>query len=143
MKLIVAIIRPDCLNDVLEALYRAVLRDRDGAVVTFHGVVREYSDSGRAVRYLEYEAYPEMAEAQMRTIGAEIKRRWDVDDVAMVHRIGRLEIGEASVVIAVAAPHRGEAFDACEYAIDTLKATVPIWKKEVFADGEVWVGLQS
>ncbi|HKC73130.1 MAG TPA: molybdenum cofactor biosynthesis protein MoaE [Chloroflexota bacterium] len=127
----------------VEALYRAVLRDRDGAVVTFHGVVREYSDSGRAVRYLEYEAYPEMAEAQMRTIGAEIKRRWDVDDVAMVHRIGRLEIGEASVVIAVAAPHRGEAFDACEYAIDTLKATVPIWKKEVFADGEVWVGLQS
>jgi molybdopterin synthase catalytic subunit len=125
------------------ALYRAVLRDRDGAVVTFHGVVREYSDSGRAVRYLEYEAYPEMAEAQMRAIGAEIKRRWDVDDVAMVHRIGRVEIGEASVVIAVAAPHRGEAFDACEYAIDTLKATVPIWKKEVFIDGEVWVGLQS
>ena len=127
----------------VEALYRAVLRDRDGAVVTFHGVVRAYSDSGRAVRYLEYEAYPEMAEAQMRAIGAEIKRRWDIDDVAMVHRIGRLEIGEASVVIAVAAPHRGEAFDACEYAIDTLKATVPIWKKEVFADGEVWVGLQS
>ena len=127
----------------VEALYRAVLRDRDGAVVTFHGVVREYSDSGRAVRYLEYEAYPEMAEAQMRAIGAEIKRRWDIDDVAMVHRIGRLEIGEASVVIAAAAPHRGEAFDACEYAIDTLKATVPIWKKEVFADGEVWVGLQS
>ena len=127
----------------VEALYRAVLRDHDGAVVTFHGVVREYSDSGRAVRYLEYEAYPEMAEAQMRAIGAEIKRRWDIDDVAMVHRIGRLEIGEASVVIAVAAPHRGEAFDACEYAIDTLKATVPIWKKEVFADGEVWVGLQS
>ncbi|HKC73132.1 MAG TPA: molybdenum cofactor biosynthesis protein MoaE [Chloroflexota bacterium] len=127
----------------IEALYQAVLRDRDGAVVTFHGVVREYSDSGRAVRYLEYEAYPEMAEAQMRAIGAEIKRRWDIDDVAMVHRIGRLEIGEASVVIAVAAPHRGEAFDACEYAIDTLKATVPIWKKEVFADGEVWVGLQT
>jgi molybdopterin synthase catalytic subunit len=127
----------------VEALYRAVLRDRDGAVVTFHGVVRASSDSGRAVRYLEYEAYPEMAEAQMRAIGAEIKRRWDIDDVAMVHRIGRLEIGEASVVIAVASPHRGEAFDACEYAIDTLKATVPIWKKEVFADGEVWVGLQG
>ena len=127
----------------IEALYQAVLRDRDGAVVTFHGVVREYSDSGRVVRYLEYEAYPEMAEAQMRAIGAEIKRRWGVDDVAMVHRIGHLAIGEASVVIAVAAPHRGEAFDACEYAIDTLKTTVPIWKKEVFADGEVWVGLQT
>ena len=127
----------------VDALYRSVLRDRDGAVVTFHGVVREYSDSGRAVRYLEYEAYPQMAEAQLRAIGAEIKRRWDIDDVAMVHRIGRLAIGEASVAIAVAAPHRGEAFDACEYAIDTLKATVPIWKKEVFADGEVWVGLQT
>jgi molybdopterin synthase catalytic subunit len=127
----------------VEALYQAVLHDRDGAVVAFHGVVRASSDSGRAVRYLEYEAYPEMAEAQMRAIGAEIKRRWDIEDVAMVHRIGRLEIGEASVVIAVASPHRGEAFDACEYAIDTLKATVPIWKKEVFADGEVWVGLQT
>ena len=126
-----------------DAIYRAVLRDRDGAVVTFHGVVRDHSDGDRAVRYLEYEAYPEMAETQMRAIGAEIERRWGITDVAMVHRIGRVEIGEASVVIAVASPHRGEAFDACEYAIDTLKSSVPIWKKEVFADGEVWVGLQS
>ncbi len=126
-----------------DAVYRAVLRDRDGAVVAFHGVVRDHSDGERAVRYLEYEAYPEMAEAQMRAIGAEIERRWGLTDVAMVHRIGRVEIGEASVVVAVASPHRGEAFDACEYAIDTLKASVPIWKKEVFADGEVWVGLQS
>ena len=125
------------------AVYRAVLCDRDGAVVTFHGVVRDNSDGGRAVRYLEYEAYAEMAEAQMRAIGEEIRRRWGIEDVAMVHRIGRVEIGEASVVIAVGSPHRGEAFDACEYAIDTLKATVPIWKKEVFADGEVWVGLQT
>jgi molybdopterin synthase catalytic subunit len=126
-----------------DAVYRAALHDRDGAVVAFHGVVRDHSDGGRGVRYLEYEAYPEMAEAQMRAIGAEIKRRWNIEHVAMVHRIGRVEIGEASVVIAVASPHRGEAFDACEYAIDTLKATVPIWKKEFFADGEVWVGLQS
>lgn len=126
-----------------EALYRAVLRDRDGAVVTFHGVVRDHSNGGKAVRYLEYEAYPEMAEARMRAIGEELRARWGVEEVAMVHRIGRVEIGEASVVIAVAAPHRGAAFDACEYAIDTLKATVPIWKKEVFADGEVWVGLQT
>jgi molybdopterin synthase catalytic subunit len=124
------------------ALEDAVRTDTDGAVLVFRGVARRYS-RGREVVHLEYEAYPEMAEAQMRAIGAEIKRRWDIDDMAMVHRIGRLEIGEASVVIAVAAPHRGEAFDACEYAIDTLKATVPIWKKEVFADGEVWVGLQS
>lgn len=126
-----------------EALYRAVLRDRDGAIVTFHGVVRDHSNGGKAVRYLEYEAYPEMAEARMRAIGEELRARWGVEEVAMVHRIGRVEIGEASVVIAVAAPHRGAAFDACEYAIDTLKATVPIWKKEVFADGEVWVGLQT
>lgn len=124
-------------------VYRTVLRDQDGAVVVFHGVVRDHSDGGRAVRYLDYEAYPEMAEARMRAIGEEIARRWNVTDVAMVHRVGRVEIGETSVVVAVASPHRGEAFDACEYAIDTLKATVPIWKKEVFADGEVWVGLQS
>lgn len=126
-----------------EAVYRAVLQDHDGAVVVFHGVVRDHSDGGRGVLYLEYEAYPEMAEAQMRAIGDELRERWAVQDVAMVHRIGHVAIGEASVVIAVAAPHRGVAFDACEYAIDTVKATVPIWKKEVFADGEVWVGLQT
>lgn len=126
-----------------DAVYHAVLQDHDGAVVVFHGVVRDHADGGRGVLYLEYEAYPEMAEAQMRAIGDELRARWAVQDVAMVHRIGRVEIGEASVVIAVASPHRGEAFDACEYAIDTLKATVPIWKKEVFADGEVWVGLQT
>ncbi len=126
-----------------DAVYHAVDRARDGAVVAFHGIVREQSDDGRGTRYLEYEAYPEMAEAQMRVIGEEIARRWGITDVAMVHRIGRCEIGEASVVIAVASPHRGAAFDACKYAIDTLKASVPIWKKEVFADGEVWVGLQS
>lgn len=126
-----------------DAVYRAVLRDHDGAVVTFHGVVRDHSDGGRGVSYLEYEAYPEMAEAQMRAIGDDIQRRWPVHEVAMVHRIGRVDIGAASVVIAVAAAHRGAAFDACAYAIDTLKATVPIWKKEVFADGGVWVGLQT
>ncbi len=126
-----------------DAVYHAVDRARDGAVVVFHGIVREQSDHGRGTRYLEYEAYPEMAEAQMRVIGEEIARRWGITDVAMVHRIGRCEIGEASVVIAIGSPHRGAAFDACKYAIDTLKASVPIWKKEVFADGEVWVGLQS
>lgn len=126
-----------------DAVYRAVLRDSDGAVVVFHGVVRNHSDGARGVRYLEYEAYPEMAEARMRAIGEEIGRRWPVHEVAMVHRIGRVEIGEASIVIAVAAAHRGAAFDACEYAIDTVKATAPIWKKEVYEDGEVWVGLQT
>ncbi len=122
---------------------RAVFTDSNGGVVVFHGVVRDNSDGGRDVSYLEYEAYPEMAEQQMREIGAEIERRWGTTDVAMVHRIGRVEIGETSVVVAVGSPHRGEAFDACRYAIDTLKATVPIWKKEAFADGEVWVGLQT
>ncbi len=126
-----------------DAVYRAVDHARDGAVVVFHGIVRARSDDDRETRYLEYEAYPAMAEAEMRAIGAEIERRWGIADVAMVHRIGRCEIGEASVVIAVASPHRGEAFESCRYAIDTLKADVPIWKKEVFADGEVWVGLQS
>ncbi len=126
-----------------DVVRQAVEHARDGAVVVFHGIVRARSDDGRGTRYLEYEAYPEMAEARMRAIGAEITRRWGIEDVAMVHRIGRCEIGEASVVIAVASPHRGEAFAACEYAIDTLKSSVPIWKKEVFADGEVWVGLQS
>ncbi len=123
--------------------YRAVRDDVDGAVVVFHGVVRNHSDGGRPTRYLEYEAYATMATAGMEEIGAEIERRWGLSGVAMIHRIGRVTIGETSVVVAVASPHRGEAFDACEYAIDTLKANVPIWKKEVFEDGEVWVGLQS
>lgn len=126
-----------------DAVYRAVLRDYNGAVVMFHGIVRDHSNGGKTVLSLEYEAYAEMAETRMRAIGEEIARRWEIHDIAMVHRVGRVAIGEASVVIAVAAPHRGVAFDACAYAIDTLKATVPIWKKEVFADGEVWVGLQT
>jgi molybdopterin synthase catalytic subunit len=80
-----------------------------------------------------------MAEQQMSQIAAEVEARWEDATVAMVHRIGRLEIGECSVVVAVACPHRGEAFEACRYAIDTLKSTVPIWKKEIYADGEEWV----
>ena len=114
-----------------------------GGVVIFSGVVRNQTD-GRPVKYLEYEAHAPMAEAKMREIGAEIRTRWSgVRRVAMLHRIGRLEIGESSVLIAVSAAHRGEAFDACRYAIDTLKRTVPVWKKEHFEDGEVWVGLQG
>jgi MoaE-MoaD fusion protein len=114
-----------------------------GGVVIFSGVVRNETD-GRPVKFLEYEAHPPMAEAKMREIGAAIRARWaGVKRVAMLHRIGRLEIGEASVLIAVSAAHRGEAFEACRYAIDTLKRTVPVWKKEHFEDGEVWVGLQG
>jgi molybdopterin synthase catalytic subunit len=110
----------------------------DGAVCLFLGVVRN-ENGGRPVRHLEYEAYEEMALPLMEQIAAETRRRWPVTDVRIVHRLGRLEIGEASVAIAVTAPHRGAAFEACRYAIDTLKATVPIWKKEFYADGAVWL----
>ena len=114
-----------------------------GGIVIFSGVVRNET-GGRAVKFLEYEAHAAMAEAKMRAIGGEIRARWSgVRRVAILHRIGRLEIGESSVLIAVSAAHRGEAFDACRYAIDTLKTTVPVWKKEHFEDGEVWVGLQG
>ena len=110
----------------------------NGAVVTFVGVVRDNTD-GRKVLYLEYEAYPEMAEDTLRQIGAEIQERWkSIRQVAIVHRVGRLGIGEASVVIALSAGHRPEMFDALHYAIDRLKEIVPIWKKEVWADGSEW-----
>jgi molybdopterin synthase catalytic subunit len=110
----------------------------DGALCLFVGVVRN-ENGGRPVLHLEYEAYEEMALPLLEGIVAEARRRWAVSDVGIVHRLGRLEIGEASVAVAVAAPHRGEAFEACRYAIDTLKATVPIWKKEFYADGAVWL----
>ena len=114
-----------------------------GGIVIFSGVVRNEKD-GRPVKYLEYEAHAPMAEAKMREIGAAVRRRWPtVTAVTMLHRIGRLEIGESSVVIAVSAAHRSEAFEACHYAIDALKQSVPVWKKEHFEDGEVWVGLQG
>ena len=110
----------------------------DGAVCLFLGVVRN-ENGGRAVRHLEYEAYEEMALPLMEEIAAEARRRWAVTAVRIVHRLGPLQIGEASVAVAVTAPHRGPAFEACRYAIDTLKATVPIWKKEFYADGAVWI----
>jgi molybdopterin synthase catalytic subunit len=123
----------------LEAL---VLTEADGAVCTFLGVARKFS-RGREVVHLEYEAYPEMAEKKMAEIGEELREKFGVERVAMLHRVGVLEIGEASVGIAVASPHRKEAFEACRYAIDTLKATVPIWKKEVWADGQQWIGWEG
>jgi molybdopterin synthase catalytic subunit len=114
-----------------------------GGIVIFSGVVRNHT-GGRPVKFLEYEAHAPMAESKMREIGEAIRARWSgIRRVAMLHRVGRLEIGEASVLIAVSAAHRGEAFAACQYAIDTLKRTVPVWKKEHFEDGEVWVGLQG
>ena len=123
----------------LESLVNTVTRPSSGAIATFLGVVREQT-RGRHVRYLEYEAYREMAIPKMREIADEIRRKWEVDEIAMVHRIGHLQIGEASVAIAVSAPHRHQALAACAYAIDRLKETVPIWKKEVWTDGEEWVG---
>jgi molybdopterin synthase catalytic subunit len=124
--------------DAIRELERAVAHSGAGGIVTFQGVVRDNA-RGKRVRYLEYDAYPEMAEQQMREIAAEVERRWATDHIAVVHRIGHLEIGECSVVVVVACPHRAEAFEACRYAIDTLKASVPIWKKEIAEDGEEWV----
>jgi molybdopterin synthase catalytic subunit len=110
----------------------------DGALCLFAGAVRNHN-AGRDVLYLEYEAYEEMALPLMEEIAEEALRRWPIGDVRIVHRLGRMEIGEVSVAIAVASPHRKEAFEACRFAIDTLKSRVPIWKKEFFADGAVWV----
>ena len=121
-----------------DVLYRRVLRDYNGAVVTFAGVVRDHTGDKRT-EYLVYKAYAEMAEKKMAEIGAEVKERWDIEDIAILHRVGRLEIGETSVLIAVGSPHRGQAFEACRYAIDRLKEMVPIWKKEVGEDGESWI----
>lgn len=116
-----------------------VRTDADGAIVTFRGVARRQS-RGREVAHLEYEAYPEMAEKVMAQIGDEIAERWPGARTAIVHRTGVLAIGQASVVIAVATPHRAEAFAACQFAIDRVKETVPIWKKEVWSDGSQWIG---
>ena len=110
----------------------------DGAACLFVGVVRNEND-GRQVERLEYEAYEEMAVPLMKEIAAETKRRFPVTEVRLVHRVGRLAIGETSVAVAVASPHRAEAFEACRFAIDELKATVPIWKKEYYADGTAWL----
>jgi molybdopterin synthase catalytic subunit len=116
----------------------AVRRDASGAVVVFLGVVRDNS-MGRRVLYLEYDAYPEMATQVMRRIAEEAAARWPLTGVAMRHRTGRLEIGETSLVIAVSSPHRAEAFAACHHLIDRFKEVVPIWKKEVWEGGEVWI----
>ncbi len=110
----------------------------NGALVTFLGVVRCETD-GRQVRYLEYEAYREMAEEALARIGEEIRERWpEIRGVSIVHRVGRLNVGELAVVIALSAAHRPQLFDALRYAIDRLKETVPIWKKEVWTDGAEW-----
>jgi molybdopterin converting factor subunit 1 len=118
-------------------LTRQLKAPADGAVVVFEGIVRDHSH-GRKTLYLEYEAYEPMAMRKMEEIGSEARRKFAIDGVGMIHRLGRLEIGETSVAIIVSAAHRRPAFEACQFAIDRLKQIVPIWKKEYFADGAVW-----
>ena len=130
--------RPIAIDEVI----KAVEHEGNGAIVTFLGVVRAHS-KGKAVRYLEYEAYAEMAVPELAEIAREIHERWGLKRVAIVHRVGHLEIGETAVAIAVGSPHRGEGFEACRYAIDRIKSFVPVWKKEVWEDGEVWVGREG
>lgn len=125
-----------------EEITASVKQDSNGAVVTFLGSTRN-STAERRVLYLEYEAYRPMADNQFARIADEIQERWGISDVAIAHRLGRLEIGDLSLVVAIASPHRKEAFEASAYAIDRIKQIVPIWKKEFFEGGEVWVGSQE
>jgi molybdopterin synthase catalytic subunit len=120
------------------ATVTSLQRPEDGALVVFDGIVRNHT-RGRRTVYLVYEAYEEMALEQMRALAAKAVADFAIRDVAVVHRLGRIEVGESSVLIAVASAHRAAAFDACRWLIDTLKKTIPIWKKEFFEDGAVWV----
>jgi molybdopterin synthase catalytic subunit len=130
----------EIVQDILDArkLTQVVASEKDGAVVTFAGIVRG-NNRGKRVLFLEYEAYPDMALKMMRRIGDEIEKTWGLTSVAMQHRVGRLNVGETSILIVVSAPHRDDAFAACQYAINRFKRIVPIWKKEIFEDGELWV----
>jgi molybdopterin synthase catalytic subunit len=125
-------------QQTLEAIKRA----EDGAAVVFEGVVRNQT-RGRKTLYLDYEAYEEMALQQMESLAEQALKQFPVRDVALIHRLGRLQIGETSVLVVVASAHRAAAFDACRWLIDTLKRTVPIWKKEYFEDGAVWADGES
>jgi molybdopterin synthase catalytic subunit len=122
---------------VAEDLLRDFPSEADGAIVTFAGIVRDNS-RGRRTLFLDYEAYEDMALAQMQDLARQAVEKYGVRDVLLIHRLGRLQVGETSVFIAVASAHRAQAFDACRWLIDTLKRTVPIWKKEQFEDGAVW-----
>ena len=122
-----------------EAITAMVKNDTNGAVVTFLGTTRSFTEN-RKVLHLEYEAYRPMADKMLAEIVDEIRQRWSLEDVAVAHRLGRLEIGEISLVVAVASPHRKDSFAACLHCVDRIKQIVPIWKKEFFEGGEVWVG---
>ncbi len=121
-----------------EEIIQSVATPESGAIATFDGTVRNQARE-KPVTHLHYEAFPEMALKELEKIRAEAMQRWPLNGMAIVHRVGRMEIGESSVVIAVSSAHRKDAFEACRFAIDTLKTTVPIWKKEHYEDGEVWI----
>jgi molybdopterin synthase catalytic subunit len=126
----------------LDELVRFVTNPEAGAVATFIGTTRN-NNEGRQVIALDYEGYPEMAEKELRRIGEDAKTKWPICRMAITHRLGPVQIGEASVIIAVSSAHRDAAFAACRFAIEEIKKTVPIWKKEVFEGGEVWIGTQT
>jgi molybdopterin synthase catalytic subunit len=126
----------------LDKLVRFVIDPEAGAVATFIGTTRN-NNEGRKVIALDYEGYAEMAEKELRRIGEDAKTKWPIFRMAITHRLGPVQIGEASVIIAVSSAHRDAAFAACRFAIEEIKKTVPIWKKEVFEGGEVWIGTQT
>jgi molybdopterin converting factor subunit 1 len=125
-----------------QQISRELLRDEVGAICVFEGVVRNNSN-GKSTEYLIYEAYETMALKKLEELGESVRQLWEIDSIAIIHRLGRMEIGETSVAIVVTSAHRRAAFDSCHYAIDRLKKIVPIWKKEFFDDGEIWVEGQS
>jgi molybdopterin synthase catalytic subunit len=126
----------------LQELVDRVTDPEAGAIATFIGTTRN-NNQGRRVIALDYEAYPEMAEKELARLGEEAKKKWQICRMAIVHRIGPVQISEPSVIIAVSAAHREAAFAACRFAIEEIKKTVPIWKKEVYEGGEIWIGTQS
>lgn len=126
----------------IQSVIGAVIDPGAGAVTAFIGTARSHNE-GRRVVSLEYDGYVEMAERELARLGEEAGRRWPLTRMAIVHRIGPVALAEASVVIAVSAAHRDDAFSACRFAIEEIKRTVPIWKKEIFEGGEVWIGTQS
>jgi len=126
----------------LQELVKGVTDPSAGAIATFIGTTRN-NNEGRKVIALDYDAYPEMAEKELARIGEEAKRKWKIERMAIAHRVGPVQITEPSVIIAVSAAHRDDAFQACRFAIEEIKKTVPIWKKETFEGGEVWIGTQT
>ena len=122
----------------VEKLSADVIADRNGAVVVFNGITRDHTD-GRKVLFLEYEAYLPMAKAKLNDVAEEMCDKWDVS-VVIAHRIGRVDIGESSLIVTVGSPHRASAYQASQYSVDRIKQIVPIWKKEHFDGGEVWIG---